>query len=257
MTIAYARQRGMPEAERIAVDPLAGIAHLADGSRRTGEIEWSVPTVGTIYGALLNFRGALAALGDAVSAPPYATPPHAPILYVKPANTWIPYGARIPLPPGVPQLLMGATLGVVIGRTACRVPVGRALEFVRGYAVVNDVCEPHASVYRPAIRQRCRDGFCAIGPWIVDRDAVPAPDALALRVFVNGTLRCANTTANLVRPVAWLIADVTQFLTLAEGDVLLVGTPENVPLAGSGDLVRIEIDGVGALENTVEAEGPR
>jgi 5-oxopent-3-ene-1,2,5-tricarboxylate decarboxylase/2-hydroxyhepta-2,4-diene-1,7-dioate isomerase len=257
MTIAYARQRGMPGAERVAVDPAAGTVLLAAGPRRADAIEWSVPTVGAIYGTLLNFRGALAVLGDAVNAPPYAAPPRAPILYVKPANTWIPCGASIPLPSGVPLLEMGATLGVVIGRTACRVPAVHALEFVRGYTIVNDVCEPHGSVFRPAIRQRCRDGFCAVGPWIVARDAVAAPDALELRVFVNGELRCSNNTTNLVRPVAQLIADVTEFMTLADGDMLLVGTPENVPRAGRGDRVRIEIDGIGALENAVEAEAPR
>ena len=253
MIIAFARQRGMPDAQRIAVDPAARSVQWATGSRLADTVAWDVPTGGTVFGTLLNFRGALAALGSAVNAPPYLTPPRAPILYVKPANTWIPHGAPIPLPSGVPELEMGATLGVVIDRGACRVPVTRALEFVRGYTIVNDVCEPHASIYRPAIRQRCRDGFCAIGPWVVARAGLPSPDALQIRVFVNDDLRCTNTTANLIRPVAQLIADVTEFMTLGDGDVLLVGTPENTPRVRGGDRVRIEIDGIGALENTVEA----
>ena len=216
-----------------------------------------VPTAGTVYGTLLNYRSALAAMGDAVNAPPYNAPPRAPILYVKPANTWIAHDATIPLPVGVLALEMNAALGVVIGRTACRVPEAHALTFVHGYTIVNDVCEPHASVYRPAIRQRCRDGFCAIGPWVVAADAVGSPDALAQRVFVNSQLRSADNTANLVRSVARLIADVTEFMTLAEGDVLLVGSPHPAPLAGAGDVVRIEIDRVGALENTVMPEPAR
>ena len=125
---------------------------------------------------------------------------------------------------------------------------------MQGYTVLNDVALHHASVYRPPIRQRCRDGFCPIGPWVIDRVAVPAPDRLALRVFVNGALRAENTTANLVRPIARLIADVTDFMTLSAGDVLHVGTPEQAPLARVGDRVSIEIDGVGWLENPVVAE---
>lgn len=180
---------------------------------------------GTVIGVLANDPAMLAAMGDAVNAPPYKAPPRAPILYVKPANTWIAHGAPIPLPAGVPALEMNATLGVVIGTTACRVPEAHALEFVRGYTIVNDVCEPHASFYRPGVRQRCRDGFCAFGPWVVAANAVGSPDALAMRVFVNGQLRGADNTGNLVRGIARLITDVTEFMTLAEGDVLLVGSP--------------------------------
>lgn len=253
MTDAFGRPLGMPDAQRIAVDPASGRVEFARGTRRAEPVVWDIPTGGTVVGTLLNFRGALAALGAAVNGPPYLAPPRAPILYVKPANTWIAHGAPIPLPAGVPELEMGATLGVVIARTACRVPADRALGFVHGYTIVNDVSEPHASVYRPAIRQRCRDGFCAIGPWVVASADLPSPDGLSMRVLVNGELRCTNTTANLIRPVAQLVADVTDFMTLNEGDVLLVGTPENAPRAGAGDRVRIEIDGIGALENAVEA----
>jgi 5-oxopent-3-ene-1,2,5-tricarboxylate decarboxylase/2-hydroxyhepta-2,4-diene-1,7-dioate isomerase len=254
MTIAFARLRGMREAERIAVDVAAGTVQREQGAIEANALGWELPTTGAVVGTLLNFRDALAALGDAVHAAPYNSPPRAPVLYLKPANTWIAHRATIPLPAGVPALVMGATLGVVIGRTACRVPAGRALEFVGGYTIVNDVCEPHASVYRPAIRQRCRDGFCAIGPWVVARDEVASPDALTISVHVNGELRCANSTAGLVRGVAQLIADVTEFMTLGEGDLLLVGTPADAPLAGAGDSVRIAIDGIGMLENTIAAE---
>lgn len=253
MTVAFGRPLGMPDAQRIAVDPASGRVEFARGSRRAEPVVWDIPTSGTVVGTLLNFRGALAALGAEVNAPPYLAPPRAPVLYVKPANTWIAHGTPIPLPAGVPELEMGATLGVVIDRAACRVPAHRALDFVRGYTIVNDVSEPHASVYRPAIRERCRDGFCAIGPWIVARIEVPSLDMLHMRVFVNDDLRCTNTFANLIRPVAQLIADVTEFMTLGDGDVLLVGTPENAPRAGAGGRVRIEIDGIGALENAVEA----
>jgi 5-oxopent-3-ene-1,2,5-tricarboxylate decarboxylase/2-hydroxyhepta-2,4-diene-1,7-dioate isomerase len=120
---------------------------------------------------------------------------------------------------------------------------------------VNDVSVPHGSFYRPSIRFKCRDGFCPIGTAVVDRARVSNPDALRVRVFVEGVLRQENTTANLIRPTARLIADVTEFMTLAEGDMLLTGVPENAPLARAGQRVAIEIEGVGRLENPLVAEG--
>jgi 5-oxopent-3-ene-1,2,5-tricarboxylate decarboxylase / 2-hydroxyhepta-2,4-diene-1,7-dioate isomerase len=214
-----------------------------------------VPPRGTVYGTLLNYRGALAALGDAVHQPPYKAPPKAPVLYIKPANTWIGDGAPIPVPGDAELLQTGAALGVVIGRTACRVPLEAALDYVVGYTVVNDVSVPHDSFYRPSIRLKCRDGFCPIGVTLADRARVPDPDALAVRVFVDGTLRQENTTAHLIRSTARLLADITEFMTLGPGDVLLTGVPENAPLARAGQRVAIEIEGVGRLENPLVAEG--
>ncbi|HET9044768.1 MAG TPA: fumarylacetoacetate hydrolase family protein [Burkholderiales bacterium] len=213
------------------------------------------PPRGTVYGTLLNYRGALAALGEAVHKPPYKAPPRAPVLYIKPANTWIGDGAPIPVPGDAEALQMGAALGVVIGRTACRVPVESALDYVLGYTVVNDVSVPHDSFYRPSIRLKCRDGFCPISATIADRLRVPNPDALAVRVFVDGALRQENTTAHLIRSMARLLADITEFMTLSAGDVLLTGVPENAPLARAGQRVAIEIEGVGRLENPLVAEG--
>jgi 5-oxopent-3-ene-1,2,5-tricarboxylate decarboxylase/2-hydroxyhepta-2,4-diene-1,7-dioate isomerase len=212
------------------------------------------PPRGTVYGALLNYRGALTALGNAVHQPPYKAPPKAPVLYIKPANTWIGDGAPIPVPADVEALQMGAALGVVIGRTACRVPAEAALDYVAGYTIVNDVSVPHESFYRPSIRLKCRDGFCPIGTRIVDRAGVPDPDALAVRVFVDGALLQENTTANLIRSTARLIADISEFMTLGVGDILLTGVPENAPLARAGQRVAIEIEGVGRLENPLVAE---
>ena len=101
---------------------------------------------------------------------------------------------------------------------------------------------------------KCRDGFCPVGPWIVPRDAVPAPDALVIRAWVNGELRMENTTANLQRDIAALIADVTEFMTLRAGDLLAVGVPEHPPLARAGDEVTVEVEGLGRLESTLVPE---
>jgi 5-oxopent-3-ene-1,2,5-tricarboxylate decarboxylase/2-hydroxyhepta-2,4-diene-1,7-dioate isomerase len=244
----------MSHPDRIEVDATDGTVRIDGRSTRVGDVDWDVPTRGTVFGTLLNYRGALTVLGNAVDAAPYPAPPIAPVLYIKPANTWAAWGDPIVLPPAVAAVEIGAALGIVIGTTVRGVSEQEALDCVAGYTVVNDVCEPHASLHRPAIRERCRDGFCPIGPWVIARHEMRSPDALKLRVLVNGELAAENTTANLIRPVARLIADVTEFMTLSPGDVLLAGVPENSPRAHAGDRVRVEIEGVGALENALTAE---
>src|SRR5439155_26173363 len=161
------RLRDSPQLVEAEVDPAGHFLPASARQRPARDWAYDVPTIGTVYGTALNFRGALAALGDAVNAAPYNVPPKAPVLYIKPANTWIGYGAPIPLPSDIAAVQIGATLGIVIGRAACRVPAGRALDFVAGYTIVNDVSVPHDSVYRPAVRHQCRDGFCPMGPWIL------------------------------------------------------------------------------------------
>ena len=182
---------------------------------------------------------------------PYRQPPIAPILYLKPGNTWIGSGDGIPLPPDVEQVKVSGTLGVVLGRTACRVAASDALAYVAGYTIVNDVSVPHDSYYRPALRERCRDGFCAISPAVASASVVPNPNQVEIRISVNGQARAAASTASLVRPVERLIADITEFLTLSAGDVLLVGELPDAPLARAGDRVRVEIEGIAPLENPV------
>jgi 5-oxopent-3-ene-1,2,5-tricarboxylate decarboxylase/2-hydroxyhepta-2,4-diene-1,7-dioate isomerase len=147
---------------------------------------------------------------------------------------------------------MGGTLGIVIDRGASHVRESEALRYVRGWVVVNDVSIPHQSYYRPAIKQRCRDGFCPIGS--IAPFASLDPEDGQIRIFVNGELKASVSTTDLVRPVARLISDVTEFMTLRTGDILLIGEPANAPLAGIGDQVRVEIPNLGSIENTLEAE---
>jgi len=206
----------------------------------------------TIYATALNFRRTLEALGDQLTQDPYKAPPRAPILYIKPPNTWSSPGATIRVPRGTAQLKMGGTLGIVIGRAASGVRESEALDYVTGWVVVNDVSIPHESYFRPAIKQRCRDGFCPMGA-IAPREALD-PAQARIQIFVNGELKASAAAKDLVRPVPKLIADVTEFLTLRTGDILLIGEPDNAPLASPGDRVRVEIEGIGNIENTLVAE---
>jgi 5-oxopent-3-ene-1,2,5-tricarboxylate decarboxylase/2-hydroxyhepta-2,4-diene-1,7-dioate isomerase len=177
-------------------------------------------------------------LGEQLHRDLYKKPPVAPVLYLRPRNTWNTHGAPIRLPADTKQLKMAGTIGIVIGRA----------NQIAGYVAVNDVSIPHASYYRPAIRQRCRDGFCVVGSEVINRQP------REIRISINGQLRCRATTADLVRPIDRLITDISEFLTLQPGDIVLIGEPPDAPLARAGDRVQVEIDGLAAIENEVVPE---
>lgn len=210
---------------------------------------------GVVYGALLNHEPAIAALGAAAQLPPYKAPAKAPVLYVKPRNTLVGHGDAVVVPADAHELEVGASLGIVIGRTACRVAPEQALAHVAGYTIVNDISVPHDLFYRPSIRFKARDGFCPIGPLVVPCGAVDNPDALPVRVWVDDVLVHSTTTGERRRTVARLMADVTEFMTLSPGDVLLLGVSAGAPRVRAGQQVRIEIEGLGQLDNRFVKEG--
>ena len=204
---------------------------------------------GAVYGTLLNHRSALTVLGDKAAQPPYNAPPRAPVLYIKPRNTLAASGDAVEIPAGLSELEVGPCLGLVIGRSACRVPQEGALQYVAGYLIVNDVSVPHDTFYRPSIRFKARDGFCPLGPAVVPRDAIEDPDALTLRTYVDGVLVQTSSTADLVRSAAALLEDVTEFMTLAPGDVLALGVAWPAPRVRAGQRVDIVADALGTLSN--------
>ena len=208
---------------------------------------------GLVCGALLNDPAQLAALGEAVHAPPYKAPPRAPVLYLKPRNTLATDGAATEVPAEAGKLVIGATLGMVIGRAACRVPAERAMDFIAGWVLVADLFVPHVSFYRPSVRQRARDASCVIGP-VLPRDALARPDALELRLSVNGRLVQRANTAAMSRPVARLLQDVSAFMTLAPGDLLLLGVSHGAPQAGAGDRYELAAPGLSQLRGELVAE---
>jgi 5-oxopent-3-ene-1,2,5-tricarboxylate decarboxylase / 2-hydroxyhepta-2,4-diene-1,7-dioate isomerase len=204
---------------------------------------------GAVYGTLLNHRSALSELGSKAAQPPYNAPPRAPVLYIKPRNTLAASGDAVEIPAGMSELEAGPCLGLVLGRTARRVPLEGALHHVAGYLIVNDVSVPHDTFYRPSIRFKARDGFCPLGPAVVPRDASIDPDALTLRTYVDGVLVQTSSTADMVRSAARLLADVTEFMTLFPGDVLALGVAWPAPRVRAGQCVDIVADGLGTLSN--------
>jgi 5-oxopent-3-ene-1,2,5-tricarboxylate decarboxylase / 2-hydroxyhepta-2,4-diene-1,7-dioate isomerase len=212
----------------------------------------AIRTIGTVYGALLNDADALARMAPWFHDAPYKAPPVAPILYIKPRNTFAADGAAVAIPADPGQVRIEATVGAVIARTASRVDASQALGYIAGYVVVSDLTLPHDSVYRPAIRQRCRDGFCPMSHVI----ASSAFDLAVAEIVIsiNDVEAHRRSFARLVRNLPRLIEDVTAFMTLEAGDVLLVGPPDDAPLARADDTVRIDVAGLGSLMHRLVAE---
>jgi len=209
---------------------------------------------GTLFGVALNYQGLLQQHQAAFVEAPYKQLPVKPVLFVKTPNTRNRHDGQVVFPAGVQRVQPGPALGVVIGKDASRVSAEDALAHVAGYTIVNEVSLPEDSYYRPAVKAKCRDGFCPVGPELVPASQVANPDVLGLRLYVNGELRQHNNTANCVRTVAQLIAEISEFMTLHAGDILITGTPEGRVDVQPGDRVEIEIDGLGKLTNHIVAE---
>jgi 5-oxopent-3-ene-1,2,5-tricarboxylate decarboxylase/2-hydroxyhepta-2,4-diene-1,7-dioate isomerase len=199
---------------------------------------------GTVYGTLMNFRGERDALGAAMNAPPYNAPPQAPVLYVKPANTWSANGADIALPQGVSEVAVGATVAMVMAS---------ATE-VAGYVLVNDLTVPHDSFFRPPVKFNARDGFLSFGDRMRPRNEAGDPAVFKLEVRVNGELKQTVRFSELLRPADRLLADVGEFMTLGPGDVLMLGCDAPRPLARAGDRIEIRMPALGTLANALVAE---
>ena len=182
-----------------------------------------------------------------------------PIIFAKYANSVIGHGDAIVVPAAVKQPDYEGELAVVIGRRGREIPEAEALDYVAGYMPLNDVS---ARDWQMRTSQwtlgKTPDTFCPMGPALVTADEVPNVQNLALRTIVSGEVLQEGHTSLMIFPVAHLIADMSQVMTLDPGDVIATGTPSGVGFARNpprwlrnGDVVRIEIDGVGVLENPV------
>jgi 5-oxopent-3-ene-1,2,5-tricarboxylate decarboxylase / 2-hydroxyhepta-2,4-diene-1,7-dioate isomerase len=206
-----------------------------------------LPT-GTVYGTLLNFKTELAAMQPQMNQPPYKAPPQAPVLYIKPANTWSVNGASIAVPARVPAVEIGATVAMIMSHQQIR------------YVLMNDLSIPHHSFFRPPVKFKCLDGFLGMGSQTVETDQ---PQDFKLEVSVNGEVVQKLDFSQLVRPAGQLLADVSEFMTLHDGDILMLGcdclSTGKRPLAKVGDVITISAPShpaLGTLSNTLAAEAP-
>lgn len=209
---------------------------------------------GTVYGTLLNFRREFDLWAPRMNEAPYKAPPEAPVLYIKTANTFAPCDAVVAVPGEVD---VGAALGLVMadaGSPFSSEPWSR----VGGCVLMNDLSLPHASYYRPPLRFRNLDGFLVCAR--AERSVAKAADldALTLEVRINDQLVQRVDLSTLVRNATTLLKDVSEFMALQPGDVLMLGTDclesGARPRAKVGDRIEITASGFAALTHTLIAE---
>jgi 5-oxopent-3-ene-1,2,5-tricarboxylate decarboxylase/2-hydroxyhepta-2,4-diene-1,7-dioate isomerase len=179
--------------------------------------------------------------------------PSQPSYFLKPLNSLAAHRSPVARPPGCRFLNYEGEIAVVIGERCLGASMRDALKYVRGYTVANDwgVHDFRHADRGSMLRVKGQDGFCPLGPALLDAEDVD-PDDLTLRTFVNGELaQEGHTGRDLLFSFAYQIADLSRLLTLEPGDVLLTGTPANSRPVSPGDVVAVEVDGIGRLENTV------
>ncbi len=182
--------------------------------------------------------------------------PEVPALFLKPLTSLIGHGQAVVAPPNIEYMHYEAELAVVIGRPARKVKRERAYDYVKGYTVANDVTirDFVQNLYRPPVKAKGFDTFTPLGPWWIDRDDLPDPDNVTLRTFVNGELRQEGNTRHFIHDIPAIIEYISAFMTLEEDDVILTGTPKGLSHVYPGDVMRVEVAGVGALENPIVAD---
>lgn len=180
--------------------------------------------------------------------------PDEPTVFMKSPTAVVGPDDDVLLPPGAEKVDWEVELAVVIGRTARHVGIGEALRYVAGYAISNDVSERAYQLERGGqwVKGKSYDSFNPLGPWIVTTDQVPDPQALTMRLEVNGEARQASSTSHMVFTVAEIVAYLSDFMTLEPGDVINTGTPHGVGMGMSpprylreGDVMELSIEGLG------------
>ena len=213
------------------------------------QVVWLPPVSPTkVIGLALNFAEHAAELN--VPLPPD------PALFFKPVSSLVGHRAPVVYPTGVEYMHYEVELAVVIGRRCRNVPAAQAEEVIAGYTIANDITVRDfvGDFYRPPVRAKGYDTFGPVGPYIVSPDEIPDPGSLELRAFVNGELRQQGNTSHLLRSVPELIEFISMIMTLEAGDMIWTGTPKGISHVHPGDQLRLEIDGLGLLENQVVSE---
>jgi 2-keto-4-pentenoate hydratase/2-oxohepta-3-ene-1,7-dioic acid hydratase in catechol pathway len=207
---------------------------------------------GKIIAVGLNYRDHAAESAAAL--------PTAPVTFTKWPTCLIPDGAPIRIPRGIDEVDWEAELAVVIGRVARDVAVEEALSYVGGYTCLNDVSARRVQRDEGQwSRAKSFDTFGPIGPVVVPPSAVPDPQNLRVLARLNGQVMQDASTKDMVFGVAELIARLSAGMTLEPGDIISTGTPSGVgafrpdPIfLQAGDVIEVEVDGIGVLRNPVE-----
>jgi 2,4-diketo-3-deoxy-L-fuconate hydrolase len=227
----------------------------------------ALPTLdidGVRIGTPVARPGALICIGQnyaAHAAESGATPPQRPIVFFKHPNTVIGPYDDVLIPRGSTRTDWEVELAIVIGARASYLESRAAASAcVAGYTIANDVSEREFQVEHSGgqwSKGKCAATFGPLGPWLSPADEVPDPQGLRLRSWVNGEPRQDSSTKDMIFDVAEVVRDLSQYMVLDPGDVILTGTPQGVAMSGRfpylrpGDIVELEIDGLGRQRQVI------
>jgi acylpyruvate hydrolase len=279
---------GAPEAEADSLLPADMQQWLERGEaarrRAADTLRWTLETIARFDGPDLEAEGVVHARRRTRLCAPIARPgkligvlrnypkhaaergsesPEEPVLFIKASSSVIGPGDAIELPAASREVDYEGELAVVIGVRARGVEREDALDHVAGYTIANDVtARDYQHVRGQRLLGKSCDTFGPLGPVLVTPDEIGDPQKLALRTSVSGEERQSANTAEMTFPVSELIAFASRLMTLEPGDVILTGTPDGVGVAAKpprflreGDVVEVEIEGLGQLRNHVTLEG--
>jgi 2-keto-4-pentenoate hydratase/2-oxohepta-3-ene-1,7-dioic acid hydratase in catechol pathway len=189
--------------------------------------------------------------------------PKHPMLFIKSGNTLNNPGDPIPIPKRSDQIDYEGELAIVIGKLAKEVSREKAMDYILGYTIANDVTARDWQRDKSLgggqfARGKSFDGFCPLGPVLVTKDEIPNPNALRLRTTLNGQTMQDDSTSDMIFDVPALIESLSSTMTLRPGAIILTGTPSGVGMGRTppiwmkdGDTIAIEIEKIGKLENPV------
>lgn len=254
---------------RILVDGVPKAVVVEDGIAYEAQGDWFVerPHRGRSLGPFESFRvlppverpSKIVAVGLNYAAhvtenDPTRKIPDEPVLFLKPPSALLGHGGTILLPSGN-RIDYEAELCLVVGRRARRVPESQALGYLLGYTCGNDVSHRDFQ-YKDGqwVRGKGFDTFCPLGPWI---ETELDPSDLAIRSRLNGELRQNSRTSQMLFSPAFLVSFISHVMTLEPGDIIMTGTPYGVGPMKPGDVIEVEIEGIGVLRNLVGARDDR
>ena len=214
------------------------------------QVVWLPPAMPSkIIGIALNFADHAAELSLAK--------PELPAIFIKPTSALIGHRGTVLMPPGSQYMHYEVELVAVIGHKGRNIKAKHALDFVGGYTIGNDVTvrDHIGNYFRPPLIGKGWDTFGPCGPWIVTPDEFGDPTNVEIRALVNGELRQHGNTKDLIYSLAEMIEYCSMIMTLEPGDQIWTGTPKGLSHVYPGDVMRMEIDRIGALENPI-ALGP-
>lgn len=243
--------RAFLEGGAAAQEAVASITEWVTVPASTARLHAPIADPGKFVCIGLNYKDHAAETGSPI--------PKEPPIFPKWANAILDPGEPIVRPRGSQQLDWEVELGVVVGRTARDVSREAALDHVFGYTIVNDVsARDFQFVTSQWAAGKCCDGFAPLGHWIADATEIPDPHVLDLKTWVNGKLMQNGTTRNFIFDVRYIVSYLSGLMTLSPGDLISTGTPAGVGLGfkppvflKAGDVCRMEITGLGTVENTV------